>query len=90
MTNQLASRPWILDTESAVAVSTNPLKIEHFEWIGYTDGTHKCELKDNLGNSIWAEDGDSDLRTLRSGKIGWIQGLALTTLDSGKVYVYYE
>lgn len=89
MTNQLATRPWKLDTASATAVYLTKLKIAHLEFAGYTDASHKCELTDTNGNLVWSADGDTNLSNQRSGVIGWTDGLILNVLDSGYVLVYF-
>lgn len=88
MANQLAVLPWVIDTQSATAITASRLKILHMEFTGYTDATHKCAVTDAAGNPVWQADGRTDLDPVRSGIIGWINGLIVPDLDSGKLYVY--
>lgn len=90
MANQLKTNPWVLDTAAATLLATYNMRIHHMEFVGYSTATHTCILKDVNGNVIWQAHGDVGLENIVSFDLGWVQGLALTTLDSGKVLVYLK
>ncbi len=88
MTNQLATLPWVIDTEAATVIFSKRLKVLHMEFTGYTDASHKIVVTDANGKPVWMADGTTDLDPVRSGPVGWINGLIVPTLDSGYLYVY--
>lgn len=90
MANQIGPNPWMLDTASATPVFTGYMDVVQFEFSGYALDTDSFEIKDANGKSVWKGNGEADLSPVRSGKIGWIKGLALTTLSSGVMYVYIK
>ncbi len=94
MSNQLGTRQWNLDTPLAFgnpgAVLANwNLKVAHFEWTGYAAAA-TCVLKDQNGFVVWSPTATSDEQEVRSMKVGWVNGLCLDTLTSGRVTVYLE
>lgn len=91
MANDVAGRPWKLDTpSSSVVLWEGWIKTAHFEWSGYSAQGQVCILKDQNGRIVWAPTGAFDLSEVRSGKVSWIDGLILDTLDAGTVLVYVE
>jgi hypothetical protein len=92
MSNQLAGNPWILDGSSLTKVLvTTWIKVEHFEYSGYTSNTSsKAQLADRNGNVIWTATGATDNEEVRSGKVGWINGLQELSHTDGKVLVYFD
>ena len=90
MANQLAGNPWILDGSSlsTVLISTW-IKVEHFEYSGYTAGGVAI-LADRNGNIVWKAGGATDLQEVRSGKVGWINGLQnLSVAQNGGIITVY-
>ncbi len=77
---------------------TNRMKIVQVEYIAYTGATDACEIQNQLGQTVWFGDGKADLDTVRSGRIGWINGLVIpvNTLEgnpnipTGTVIIYFE
>lgn len=99
MANQLSSNPWILDTTSDTTILWNhPLQHVQVEYYDYTNETDSVELQDKNGHTIWRGKGLNTLATVRSGRVGWVEGLKLPTTNSdgggnmlsGKVIVYFE
>lgn len=88
MANSITTNPWILDTTGATVLWPSRVKINNIEFAGYAVDTDNCLVQDKHGRTVWIGNGSSDLQTVRSGKIGWVDGLILNTLTSGKVYVY--
>ena len=91
MANRIAGRPWVLDTAGSTLVWPSWIKIAHFEFSGYTSGAaDSAVLNDINGDLVWQAKGLATLEDQDSFKIGWVQGLKLATLTSGKVVVYIE
>lgn len=100
MAAQLINNPLIFNPAdtSASIVFTNRMKIIQVEFAGYVDAANSCEIQNQLGQTVWYGDGKTDLDTVRSGRIGWINGLivpANTTagnvnIQSGRVFIYFE
>jgi hypothetical protein len=69
------------------------------EYVGYTAAGHFVEVYSRYGKLIARLSGASDLRTVRTGRIGWVQGFTVPTttipggaanMQSGKLIVYFE
>lgn len=104
MANKFGSNPWLIDTPSALPEAPNGLvfdnRIEHaqMEFIMYTAATDACEIQDRNGKLVAFLQGAADLRTVRTGRIGWVEGLrvpvtmsnGLPNVASGKILIYYE
>jgi hypothetical protein len=94
--NDLSSRQWRLDT--AVPFSAGPhsivwhdaIWILNVEFSNYGGDTHKCVLKDRTGRLVWPANGSAGKQPVRSGELGWVNGLVLDELDSGLVIVYVK
>ncbi len=90
MANDLKTRPFTLDTAGTTVLFPGEIHIFHFEFVDYTADAHTCVVKDRNGKVVWSGNGAADLQPIRSGNVGWISGLVLSTLDSGAVRVYYK
>lgn len=92
MANDIAARQWLLDTASATPLYTSTIFVEQFEFVGFVNDTDTCVLKDQTGRIVWQGNGSADLSPVRSGKIGAVNGLILSTLDNAgagaRVIVY--
>jgi hypothetical protein len=93
MANKQTDNPWTLDTAaSGVVINKNYIKIRHIEMIDYTVDTDTVVLKNQLGDVIWEGNGASDLRPVRSGNIGWINGLIFESSNNAatRVRIYID
>lgn len=90
MANQLGTNPWVIDTPGAAVLFSTDVKSAHFEWTNYTATTDVCVVKDRFGKIIWSVTADSDLGLVESYKIHWVHGIAVTSLTSGVLRVYFE
>lgn len=90
MANILKVSPFVLDTAGTTLLWPHPIKVDHFEMASYTADTDTATLTDKDGNVIWLANGQADLSNVISNCIGWVHGLKLTALTSGKVLVYFE
>lgn len=92
MANALAGNVWVLDTASTTAVvdSRMPLFIKSIRWDGATTAGHTAVLKDQLGNIFWqstAAAGNSEDVQIYE---GYVNGLIMHTLASGKIILQLE
>lgn len=90
MANVLTANPWVVDTASATPIFKTYAKIRHIEFADYALDTDNCLVTDQNGVRVFSENGAADLRNVRSGHIGWVNGVIVPTLTSGKVYIYTE
>lgn len=88
MANVTTGNPWILDT--AAEITRNPIHVRRLRWTPEADGDDILVV-DNGGNTVWslkalAATSDQNIQTsLEWG--GSINGLTITTIDSGTLYV---
>lgn len=92
MANKLTQNPMNIDTPSPNAIVTGAYKIRHIEFVGYTADTDQA-IVTNLNGVIITEligasaGGDG---VVRSGNIGWVDGIIIPTLTAGIVLVFFE
>jgi len=90
MANRVTQSPMIIDTPGATIFYPHGIKIRHMEWQGYLAGATAI-VQDGLGGNIWAPTAASDLSEVRTAAVGWIDtGIAITTLSSGKITVFFD
>lgn len=91
MANVLIDNPWNLDTPGAAVLTSNYIKVRHFEWAGFAAG-NSVILQDKNGKEIWKAVAPAAVSEseVRSGGTGWHNGLILNTLGGGTVKVYIE
>lgn len=83
MANNQTTNPWVLDTAGSTDLWPNGMVfVEQFEFYNYVLDADTCVLTDRNGVTVWVGNGADDLETIRSGKIGPVNGLKLTTLDN--------
>jgi len=93
MANTRTGPRWVLDTAEAVVVSGTFLRIKTIRFVGTADDDD-CVVSDAAGVVIWESKlGDVSVNGYqdesRFGDEGiMVNGLTVTTLDHGKVYVY--
>lgn len=85
MPNNLGQNPWVIDTAGATVLWSSRVSVRHIEFAGYTADTDRCVVKNAQGLIIMVLDGAADLETVRSGNVGWVSGIAVTTLDGGGI-----
>lgn len=97
MANQAAFNPIYVDTapfvwqpNSAGKPSIIPLKIKTIVWSGYAASTDTAVVEDGRGNIVWSAAGYAADFQQESPNIGWIQGLQVTSLTSGKLQIYLD
>lgn len=90
MANQTASFPWIIDTAGAGFLCTQMVKIRELVFLPALDAD-TVTVQDVNGRLVWLGNGSADLEPVRSGHLGWVQGLAVTALSANtKLLIYLE
>jgi hypothetical protein len=95
MANQASWNPLYIDTVPFVWQPNSqgnpnvcPLKIESIVWSGQAAAGDVVTVLDAYGHEIWnAEAYNTDFQQ-ESSKIGWVNGLQVTRLDSGHLQFY--
>ena len=88
MANVLTGRQLFADT-TGILWQTQ-LKINSIVFSDALVAGHQCNLVDRLGRPVWNGVIGSDLEADTSTRIGWVEGLTLSRLDSGNVTIYIE
>ena len=82
-----SSDPIILEVPSTTILFNSRLYIKEIKWVGATTAGHTVVLQNKNGRTLWASEAaganfvDSFLYE------GWVEGLSIPTLASGKVYI---
>lgn len=89
MSNVLSGNPWKVDT--AAALTTERVRVIGFRWVAGTTAGHTCIVTDAAGVVIWesvaagADYVESDMFPVAR----MYPGLAVSALDSGRLYVSF-
>ena len=85
MADDLTGPIWVVDTTGTKA--SGVLRIERIAWKNATTLNHTCKIVDGSGKTVF-EDFASGATYNTSEPIGReVTGLAVSTLDSGKLYI---
>jgi hypothetical protein len=92
MANNLAPNPMYIDTPGTSVLCATDQKLKHIEFVGFSGDTDSCVVEDRFGNVICeltgaSAGGDGAVRT---GTIGWVYGIKVTTLTSGACLIFRE
>lgn len=92
MANKLAQNPMYVDTPSNVPIVNGAYKIKHIEFVGYAADTDSAIVTNLNGNVITellgaSAGGDGVVRT---GNIGWVDGIIVPTLTAGAVLIFFD
>jgi hypothetical protein len=92
MANKLAQNPMYIDTPSSTPIVTTAYKIRHIEFVGFGADTDQCIVENANGITIAellgaSAGGDGAVRT---GSVGWVDGIIVPTLTSGVCLIYVE
>lgn len=90
MANVLGTRPIVIDTPGATVLLKDWLKISNIVWTSYTADAHTFEIQNAAGDKVYEGNGESDLAPIELVCPGWIKGLKVPTLQSGKLFIYIE
>ena len=95
--NDLTGNPWVVDTASATPITTDDVFLDTIRWVGATTAGHQAIVKDNKTSPATVYEGLAnganfiDERSFGAEYAGprrVVGGLAVTTLGSGKLYIY--
>ena len=89
---QIGTRQWKVD---AADVPTTDMykpnvRVKEIEFTGYAADTDTFAVVDRDGTLVWSGNGKSDLSPVRSGDLGWANGLDVSILDSGSLYIFIQ
>lgn len=89
MSKDITGNPWILD--AAEEIVTRPVYVKRMVWTPTTDGDDLL-IVDHAGGTVWtlkAIAADSN-QGIEYEKVidGTVNGMTITTIDNGTVYVY--
>lgn len=92
MANNIGGRIWDLDTPAPGVVIYQPaIHIDHVAFVDYNAETDTVLITDRNGRRVWSANGRLDLAPVEDNlKIGWVDGLILSVLDSGRLLVYID
>jgi hypothetical protein len=89
MANNLQTNPIFVDT-AATVWDRSKCKIDHFSWSNYNAATDRVTITDLDGVQVWDAVGNADLSPIESPhKIGWVNGLIVTLIQSGALKIYH-
>lgn len=94
MGNDTSNNPWIIDTASSTAITTDLVRVRGIRWVGASTAAHAATIKDKNAKVVWdsvasgANYVESDLTNSPPQGWNW-QGLAVTALGSGKLYIEF-
>jgi len=89
MANQVVGNPWIIDTASST-LTAGIVTVVGVRWIGATTNAHEAILTDTGGAVKWrSKHATAQLGVDTESRVPFSsQGLKVTTLGSGALYLY--
>lgn len=87
MANATLGDPWIIDTGSST-LATGHVKVRRVRWTGATTAGHVAILTDTAGLVKWTSEASGANYAEESAASFSCTGLKVTTLGSGKLYLY--
>ncbi|OHB71859.1 MAG: hypothetical protein A2W23_06320 [Planctomycetes bacterium RBG_16_43_13] len=82
-----SSDPIILEVPSTTILFDSRLYIKEIKWVRATTAGHTVVLQNRNGRTLWASEAAGDNFVDIFLYEGWVEGLSIPTLASGKVYV---
>lgn len=90
MANSITGRQWFVDTPGPDLIWTGNIKIVDIEFTQYAADGDNFVILDNNGRVVWEGNGNADLSPVRSGRVGWADGLRVTVLTDGVLLIHVE
>jgi hypothetical protein len=92
MANHLAQNPMNIDTPGPNPIVKGAFKIRHIEFVGFASDTDSAIVTNGNGRIIAelvgaSAGGDGAVRT---GNVGWVDGIIVPTLTAGVVLIFFE
>jgi hypothetical protein len=81
-----------IDTPSPTPLVKTAVKVRHIEFTGYAAATDHLIVMDNKGLIIADLPGatSGEAGAVRTGNVGWVDGIVVPTLTSGMCLIYFE
>ena len=91
MANVITGRQWTLDTPApGVVVYDHEVYVKFIEFANYINAGDVVVVQDRNTRVVWTAVGATDFSEVRSGDIGWVDGVILNALTSGVCRVYIK
>lgn len=97
MANVVTANPLIIDTAGAGNILSRELKINEIRWVGATTAGHSAVVRDKADRITWESVADaanyveeSHFFTITGEREFVQEGLRVTALGSGKLYIYID
>ena len=91
MANDLGANPWVIDTPGASVLFKHEIRITQLAFCEYTTGpTDQVIVEDQNGHLVWEANGNTDKDMMKGFDCGWVNGLIVPTLTSGKLLIYIK
>lgn len=87
MANSFVANPWVIDTVMTSPITFN-LKISNIVWTEQVAAGDQLVILDQAGNTILDIKASSANIVQTLGNFQWVNGLKVTVLTSGKLYIY--
>jgi len=87
---QIGTRQWTInaaDLPTGVFYKPN-IRVKEIEFSGYAADTDTFEILDRDGTLVWSGNGKADLSPVRSGDVGWVNGMEISDLTAGTIFVF--
>ena len=87
--SDLTKNPWIVDTASGTAITTDDIRMKSIRWVGATTAGHTATIKDRAGRVKWtsvAAGANHVEAELIENDMFW-DGIIVDDLDSGILYL---
>jgi hypothetical protein len=96
--NWLRTNPWNIQITGATILWEGMIPMIQCAYVGYTDKTHAVEVYDENLHLVARLSGRTDLNSVRTGRISWVDGLRIptllenggTNLPSGRLLIYFR
>jgi hypothetical protein len=89
MVNQVAPRHFLIDTPGVTPVWLSGLSVASITWTGATTAGHQAVVQNAAGSRIIFDAKASEANDFESAvyECGWVEGLLVPTLGSGKLLI---
>jgi hypothetical protein len=89
MVNQIGPRHFLIDTPGATPLWLTWLKVISITWTGATTAGHQAIVTNASGTRVIFDAKASEANDFESAVYdpGWVEGLVVTTLQSGKLMI---
>lgn len=89
MANDFSANPWVVDTAGAAILWPSYLRLHQIAWTEQAIAGDRVIITDRNGKVVADVRAETPNKTVTFAD-GWINGLKVTQLDSGKLYFYIK